>query len=329
RAKRSDLDVVGSRLLRRCAPRNDGQLVRALAGTKLMSPRLYISWLLRDSRGARGRLSFFVLCLAVGVAAVVAVAALADNLDQGLRKEAKGLLGADLAVSGRRTPPPAVNAAAARIAGARSCLVRELDTMSAAVAAPGQLPPSLLVELKAVCDSYPLYGRLATSPAAPLPRLLGSDGAVAAPELLERLHLRVGDRLRVGDATFVLRAVLTAEPDRAVTPFTLGPRLLLGERGFARTRLEQFGSRISYRLLVQLPGNASRAQVDAAAASLRTVLGEQPWWRLQTWSQAQPELRNGLRRVERFLGLVALLSLLVGGIGVAQSVRAFLASRLD
>ncbi|HXT23118.1 MAG TPA: FtsX-like permease family protein, partial [Thermoanaerobaculia bacterium] len=154
-------------------------------------------------------------------------------------------------------------------------------------------------------------------------------GVVAAPELLERLHLRVGDRLRVGEATFVLRGVLASEPDRAVTPFTLGPRLLLGERGFARTKLEQFGSRIAYRLLVQLPGNAAREQVDAAAESLRTALGDAPWWRLQTWSQAQPELRNGLRRVERYLGLVALLSLLVGGIGVAQSVRAFLASRLD
>ncbi len=296
-----------------------------------MSPRLYLSWLLRDSRGARGRLVFFVLCLAVGVAAVVAVAALADNLDQGLRKEAKQLLGADLAISGRRAPPAKVVAEAALIPGARSCLLRELDTMSAAVASatPGKVPPSLLVELKAVCAGYPLYGRMVTEPAAPVHALLGENGAVAAPELLERLHLRVGDRLRVGEATFVLRGVLRQEPDRAVTPFTLGPRLLLGERGFARTRLEQFGSRISYRLLVQLPGNASREQVDAAAARLERVLGDAPWWRLQTWSQAQPELRNGLRRVERYLGLVALLSLLVGGIGVAQSVRAFLASRLD
>src|SRR4029079_5879209 len=70
-------------------------------------------------------------------------------------------------------------------------------------------------------------------------------------------------------------------------------------------------------------------RASVGAASLGLVLGEQPWWRLQTWSQAQPELRNGLRRVERFLGLVALLSLLVGGIGVAQRGAGFLASRLD
>src|SRR5262245_35572367 len=161
-----------------------------------MAPRLYLTWLLRDSRGARGRLAFFVLCLAVGVAAVVAVAALADNLDQGLRREAKQLLGADLAVSGRRPPPATVVAGAAALPGARQCLLRNLDTMaSAAVAAGGGLPPSTLVELKAVCPSYPLYGQLTTSPSAPLAGLLGADGAVAAPELFERLHLRVGDRL--------------------------------------------------------------------------------------------------------------------------------------
>src|SRR4029077_19626694 len=115
----------------------------------------------------------------------------------------------------------------------------------------------------------------------------------------------------------------------SVSPFTFGPRLLLGDAGFARTKLEAFGSRIGYRLLVQLPGNATKGEVDAAAKRLEAALGEAPWWRLETWSQAQPELRRGLGRVERYLGLVALLSLLVGGIGVAQSVRAFLASRLD
>jgi putative ABC transport system permease protein len=295
-----------------------------------VSPRLYLTWLVRDSRGARGRLAFFVVCLAVGVAAVVAVAALADNLDQGLRKEAKQLLGADIAITGRRPPPPAVVAAATALPGARTCLVRELDTMAAAAnVAAGRLPPSTLVELKSVCAAYPFVGRLTSEPAAPLDRLLDADGAVAAPELFDRLRVRVGDRIHVGEATFVLRAVLRAEPDRAITPFTFGPRLLLGEGGFARTRLETFGSRIGYRQLVQLPGNATRQQVAAAAERLRSLLAESPWWRLQTWSEAQPELRQGLSRVERYLGLVALLSLLVGGIGVAQSVRAFLASRLD
>ena len=51
--------------------------------------------------------------------------------------------------------------------------------------------------------------------------------------------------------------------------------------------------------------------------------------RVESYVEAQPTLRRGLGRVERFLALVALLSLLVGGIGVAQAVRAWLAGRLD
>ena len=294
-----------------------------------MRPRLYLSLLLRETRGARGRLAFLAACLAVGVAAVVAVAALADNLDQGLRREAKQLLGADLAISGRQPLPDEVRAAVARIAGARRAEVRELATMAAKQVPPDQVPPSLLVELKAVSGDYPLYGVLRTEPARPLRELLGTDGAVLAPEALERLRLRLGDELRLGEATFTVRGVLRGEPDRAVSAFTLGPRVLVSVAGFERTRLESFGSRIGYRLLVRLPGNATRADVDAVSRGLREAMGRRPWWRLETWTQAQPELRQGLRRVERFLGLVALLSLLIGGIGVAQTVRAFLASRLD
>jgi len=294
-----------------------------------MDAGLYFRWLLRDSRGARGRLAFFVLCLAVGVAAVVAVAALADNVDAGLRREAKQLLGADLAISGRQPPPPAVQRAAATMPGTRTVLVRELDTMAATDVPAGQVPASVLVEMEVVGRGWPLYGSVTTSPPGALDALLGEDGIVAAPELLERLHTHVGARLHLGEASFVLRAVIRSESDRAVSPFTLGPRVLMGERGFARTRLEAFGSRINYRYLVQLPGNAVNARVDAAAATFRRALGTAPWWRVETWSQAQPELRRGLHRVERYLGLVALLSLLVGGVGVAQSVRAFLQSRLD
>ena len=293
-----------------------------------MSLSFYFKTLLRESRGSRGRLTFFVVCLAVGVAAVVAVAALADNLEQGLRREAKQLLGADLTVHGRQPLPDGVIRAARELPGARLATIRELATMAATETAEGVVPESLLVELKAVDGEYPLYGTLETEPAGAA-RALGPDGALVAPEGMERLGLAPGDRLRLGNASFVVRGVLRAEPDREVTPFTLGPRVMISGAGFARTRLEAFGSRIGYRLLVRLPGNPSAQQVGAASGKIAAALGTAPWWRMETWQQAQPELRQGLRRVERFLGLVALLSLLVGGVGVAQSVRAFLASRLD
>ena len=122
---------------------------------------------------------------------------------------------------------------------------------------------------------------------------------------------------------------MLAEPDRVGISFTIGPRVFLSGAGFARTHLEDQGSRINYRTLVRLPDGISNAALDAAAERLKQALPGGESFRVETYRQAQPSLRQNISRVEKFLGLVALLSLFVGGIGVAQSVRAWLASRMD
>src|SRR6185295_16592197 len=119
------------------------------------------------------------------------------------------------------------------------------------------------------------------------------------------------------------------EPDRVGISLTLGPRVFLSGPGFARTPLAGRGSRIGYRALVKLPDGTSGRGLAATAERLQGLLPKTESFRVETYRQAQPALRENLSRVERFLGLVALLSLFVGGIGVAQSVRSWLASRLD
>ena len=292
-----------------------------------MSPGFFGRYLRRDTRGARGRLVFFVLCLAVGVAAVVAVAALSEQLDRQLRGDAKRMLGGDLLVAGSRPVPDDVRARAAELEGAELAAVRYLVTMAAVPRGDGV--SSALVELKVVDDAYPLYGAVVTDPPGELDTLLAAGGAVVAPELAERFDLAVGDPLRIGRTEATVRGILLDEPDRMVSPFTLGPRVLLGDATFETAGLETVGSRIDYELMIRLGGNPDKATVDAAAGVLREQLGEARRFRVRTYTQASEALRNGLRRVEGFLGLVALLSLLVGGVGVAQSIRAFLDARVQ
>ncbi|MFP3941075.1 MAG: ABC transporter permease [Thermoanaerobaculia bacterium] len=299
--------------------------------------------LLRELRGARGRLAFFAACLSVGVAAVVAVAGIGAGLESGLRREARRLLAADLAVEGRAPLPDALDRELARFAGevpegsvARADL-RELVTVVAAppraAPAPGgeaRPGPSRLVELKVVDGPYPFYGELVLEPDRPLGELL-DEGAVAAPELLAHLGLEVGDRLRVGGVDVPVAGVVTAEPDRlgGAFGFAAGPRLFLGPRTFERAGLEQTGSRIEYRALIRLPEGTGLQSAERLAERLRDVLPRGQRLDVDTWAEAQPSLRRGIERSERFLGLVALVSLLVGGIGVGQTVRAWLAGRMD
>jgi putative ABC transport system permease protein len=295
-----------------------------------LSLGFYFRTLARESRGSRGRLVFFVACLAVGVAAVVAVAGLSASLQDGIRREARQLLAADLSVRGNQPLPPATLAAIAALPGSRRTDVKETVTVAAAVAGKnGQPGASQLVELKVVDGVYPFYGVLDLRPRRPLHELLTAETTVVASDLLAHLGLKVGDALQIGGQPFRIAGIVLAEPDRVSVSFTLGPRVFLSGAGFARTHLEDQGSRVGYRALVRLPDGTTSSALDAAADRLRKELPAGEGFRVETYRQAQPALRQNLSRIERFLGLVALLSLFVGGIGVAQSVRAWLAGRLD
>ncbi|MEM9291391.1 MAG: FtsX-like permease family protein [Acidobacteriota bacterium] len=293
-----------------------------------MTPALYWKYLIRESRGSRGRLLFFVLCLAVGVAAVVAVASLSDSLDGAIRQEARKLLSADLEVESRRPLPPELEAMLAPIEGLQRVQVHEMPTV---VALPGdgdRARASQLVELKVVDGPYPFYGELELEPDRPLGELL-QEGAVVGPDLLQRLGVEVGDILTVGTHRLPIVAVVHDEPDRLSFAFTLGPRVFLDATAFAASGLEAFGSRIERRLLLRLPESISEAEIEPLAERLREALPTSGFYRVETYADAQPALRRSLNRIERYLGLVALVSLLAGGIGVAQTVRAWIEGRLD
>jgi putative ABC transport system permease protein len=284
---------------------------------------------MRESRGARARLLFFVACLSVGVSAVVAVAGLSSSLDDGIRLEARQLLAADLAIVGNR-PLPAGFDPTGGTPGVQQTRVAEAPTVVAAPPdAAGHPGPSQLVELKAITGDYPFYGRLVLKPARPLGELLAPDAAVVASDLLARLHVRLGDSLRIGGLSFRIAGVVLSEPDRVSVSFTVGPRVFISGAGLARTPLMGRGSRISHRLLLKFPPGTAGSTIQAVAERLKQTIPDPAFYRIETYRDAQPALRENLARVERFLGLVALLSLFVGGIGVAESVRAWLAGRLD
>jgi putative ABC transport system permease protein len=292
--------------------------------------RTYAAVAARELRGSAGRIAFFAACLAVGVAAVVAVAGLAAALDGAIRGQARQLLAADLAVVSRRPIPEAVVAAAAGLPGARLAEVRELPSVVSVPAAGNGEPVrgSVLADLKAVGPGYPFYGEVVSEPAGAIAGL-GDHRLLVAPELLVRLGLEVGDELAVGGRPFSIAGVVLSESDRMDVGFTIGPRVLLSVAGLERSGLAGLGSRVEHRLLVGLAAGSTADDLATAAAAIRSTIVEPEFVELETAAEAQPGLRSGLERTERFLGLVALLSLLIGGIGVAQAVRAWLAGRLD
>jgi putative ABC transport system permease protein len=278
----------------------------------------------RESRGSRGRILFFTLCLALGSMAVVGVAGLARTIREGMRVQSRELLGADVWIRSHRPLPDALDAelAAAEREGALASGVRLVTTMARA-SASGK---SQLCELKAVGPGFPFHGAIVLDPPMTLDAALAQGGAAVAGELATRLGLRLGDELAIGGARLVVRALVRDEPGRLDPTFTAGPRVFAALSDFAAMELEGFGSRVLYGALVAVPeGRAVEPFVD----DLRERLDHVPDLRIEGHEETQPQVRRTVRRIEQYLGLVALLSLVLGGIGVAQIVRAWVAARSE
>jgi putative ABC transport system permease protein len=276
---------------------------------------LRLAW--RQARGARRHFVVLFVCVALGVAALVSVGSFAATLDATLAREAKALMGGDVELRAARPLPDDVEAElrALEERGATVARLRELVGMARGEASG----KTLLVELKVPSASYPLYGRLVTTPAAPLPALLAEDGAVVQRDVLDRLAIGVGDRFVLGAVTLTVRGVVDKEPDRSASLVTLGPRVFVSTGALAQSGLLQFGSRVRFRTLLRLPPALGARELREAFA--RRI--SDPGVRVSSYDEAQPGLRKFLTQLTTYLGLVGLASLLVGGIGVASSVATF------
>jgi putative ABC transport system permease protein len=253
-------------------------------------------------------LRIVLACLALGVAAIAAVGTLRAEIAAGLARDGSRILGGDLEVNGGAQPLPDDLRAWLRGSGAR---ISDVVTMrSMLVAASGE---RMLVELKAVDGAWPLVGE-ATPP---------GDGAEAEPVVLERLGVRAGNTVRLGNASFVLRGAIANEPDRVATPSIFGPHVLIALNSLPATGLIQPGSIVEYHLRVALPEGAD---VDAFIGQVRGAFPNQGW-RIRDARNAAPGAGQFIDRTSLFMTLVGLTSLLVGGIGVANGVRAWLEAR--
>ena len=272
---------------------------------------------LRDLRGGVRGIRIVLACLALGVAAIAAVGSLRAAVDEGLAANGAALLGGDLAIDGGAQPlPDALRPWLVAHGGTVSAIV----TMRSLIVAPSG--ERQLIELKAVDPAYPLVGAVTLDPAIPLAQAL--DGGVAAdPLVLARLKLHVGDTVRIGSAAFRLSASLASEPDHANGLAILGPRVLIAASALPATGLVQVGSLLGYEWRVTLPpGTDAKAFTGAIRAAFPNS-----GWRIRDATQVSPGVGNAVDQTSLFLTLVGLCSLLVGGIGVATGVRAWMEAR--
>ena len=285
---------------------------------------LRFAW--RELRGGLRGFAVFIACIALGVMAIAGVGSVAASLTDGIAGAGQIILGGDLAFSLIQRQASDAERAFLDAHGT----VSEAATMrTMARTGGGQMT---LVEVKAVDAAYPLFGKVASDPDVPLPTLLAEKdsafGAAVDTALLARLNLKIGDHITIGAATIDLRAALTKEPDRLSAGISLGPRVLISEAALRATGLIQPGSLVRRQYRLRLPAATSDAAVAAIEKDAKSTFPD-TGWEIRTRDKASPTLERSVERFTQFLTLVALTTLLVGGVGVANAVAAHLARKRD
>ena len=281
--------------------------------------RLAARMLLRDWRAGEQRV--LAVALIVAVASLTTVAFFGDRVGRTLSREANQLLGADLVVVSDGPIAESFRDEARRL----GLEVAEAVRFPSMTQKGGR---TLLTEVKAVSPGYPLRGKVRIRESAGgadfEPARIPARGSVWVDDrLMRRLDVTFGDRIGLGEREFTVAAMVSEEPESSAGFLNLGPRLMFNIDDLTATALVQPGSRLSYRLFVAGDMEKVAAFRDYAARTIR------PGQRVENIREARPEINSALARAERFLGLSALLTVILAGVAVALAARRYLQRHLD
>ncbi len=280
----------------------------------------------RELRASSRRLLFFFVSIAVGVGSMIALGSVIQSVRAALMKESKGITAADLLISADRPYSDNARYVVDEKLQKHGALSTTRSVESNAMARPEDESRKVatMVELRAVEEAFPFYGKMELANGAPYSHdLLKGRGALVRPELLTRLGARVGDRIRIGEASFEIRGVVVRKAGRSLSMFTMGPRVFIDYRDLETTGLLEYASRIRRQILVRIEDE----KLQDLVWDLEGALANE-FVRVRSYKEAGDQLARRLNRGESYLSLAGFVILILGGVGVWSVVRVFVAQKL-
>ncbi len=274
----------------------------------------------REIRSSWRRLLFFFLCIALGVGSVVALRSLIQNLTRVVGNDARALMTADVEVTSTNDFTPTDVSKIETVIGKFPIVEARNETISAAVMArPVDTANESLefIELKGIEATFPLVGTFTISSGEPFDyKLLENNGAVIAKVLLEELKVKTGDKLRIGEGEFQIRATIDEEPGGS-SGFRLGARVFIEKKAFEGAGITRNNSRVRRRILYRTSDNPTEFVTALREALKGTTI------QVNSYREQQENLSDQFSRMENYLSLTGLLILVLGGVGVWNVARAF------
>lgn len=275
-----------------------------------------------DLRGDARRFAILIACLALGVAAIGTVSAVRNSVEAAIERDARLILGGDLELRSQRSD---IDHAVAEALDALGRVSREVEINSQA-AANGK---TAFLSLRGVTYAYPLVGQVTLAAGAlkgSIADLLaprsGTFGVLLSQQAALRLDAQAGETVRIGTLDVELRGIIQTLPDQAAAGFQLGTPALISGEALAQAGLRQEGVLSQFRYKVLL----SDSDFEAASDALVRQFPERDW-QIRSPRQATATIARFIDVFGNFMLLVALSSMVVGGLGAANAVTAYVGER--
>ena len=281
---------------------------------------------LRETRASWRRLLFFFVCIAVGVAAIVALRSVIQSVRAVVNTEARALVGADLVMTTSRDWPADARQKIEEHLASAGAFAQTETTETPTMVRPADASKAIakMAELRAVQANYPLYGEISLQSGDTYSHtLLEGHGAIVRPELLTSLQVKQGDSIVVGSTQFTIRGIVSREPGGGPGGFSLGPRIYIDAADLPSTGLLSFGSRANRSWFVRVPDD----RVDGLTRALRADL-RQDFINARSYRSREDQVGRDFDRAEDYLSLVGLVIVILGGIAVSSVTRVFILQKI-
>jgi len=285
---------------------------------------LNISWLFimawRDSRRNRSRLILFISSIILGIAAMVAIYSLGDNMSDEIDRQAAALLGADLELSSNKEMSPEIRKMADSL-GDRKSYQQSFTSMIYFPKNGG----TRLVQVRALSGEFPYYGILETVPQSAGTSFRNTQAALVDQTMMLQFNAKVGDTIKLGNLNFLIAGTLLSAPGQTGLSASVAPLVYIPLQFLEQTGLSQKGSRINYRVFFKFDRAVNMKKiVDRIEPKI-----EREGINYDTVESQKEDTSRSLRDLTQFLSLISFIALLLGCIGVASAIHIYVREKIS
>ena len=280
---------------------------------------LNIHFIIRQIVRSRRQAAVLVLCVALSIVTLISLNGFSASVNTSLLKDAKTLHGADIIIQSYHEISPGTVNTVQQLENQNQIISNRVWEFYSVVRSEiGR--DSLLAKLKVVPPGYPFYGQVVLRSGRKFDSVLTPGSIIVAPQLLDRLGLKVGDPIHVGSTTLTIRDVVLQEPDQPVNFFFLGPRIFIAAADIDRLDLVKKGSRVRHHYLIKV---LDEAKIQSIAERIR-MAADTDQETVETYRTARSSIKRFFDNLFFDLSLICIFTLLLAGIGIQSALTAFL-----